>query len=448
MKRSIAVAWLALIANFAGAAPVDDYAVQWPLVLSDDRAGAYGVMLDAAVYRAARSPVLRDVDVINAAGATVPAQLFRLDDGVAESRRVPVRWFVLPRHAALVRGDLTMVVERSPDGRVLRVEARDANAGEVAGPDAWLVDASGIEARIEALHLDWQAGDGDLDRAYRVEASEDLRSWRLVQSVAQLVALSRDGERLVQRRVPVGAQARYLRLTPADGQGMARLVDVQAELAPVAKRPPLQWHSLSGTPLDDRGVRAHLFTLDGRYPVDTVDIEYPGNDTGQWTLYSRDDAEAPWTLRAGPWVAYAIGGGDGANRSAPQPLARPTRDRQWKLVGATPAAQTPGLRLGWRPETLVFIAQGTPPYRLVAGSTRTGRADAPVSRSLEEIRRAQGAGWRPGVATPGTMQPLAGDRALGPAPPDWRTWLLWALLVVGALLVAGFAASLLRKPRA
>ncbi|MCW5581409.1 MAG: DUF3999 family protein, partial [Luteimonas sp.] len=45
---------------------------------------------------------------------------------------------------------------------------------------------------------------------------------------------------------------------------------------------------------------------------------------------------------------------------------------------------------------------------------------------------------------------LAGESALQPAPQprDWRSWLLWGLLVAGALLVAGFAFSLLRQPHA
>jgi hypothetical protein len=50
----------------------------------------------------------------------------------------------------------------------------------------------------------------------------------------------------------------------------------------------------------------------------------------------------------------------------------------------------------------------------------------------------------------GTRQTLAGDAALQPVvpPTDWKRWLLWGLLIVGALLVAGFALSLLRQPRA
>lgn len=452
MMRRAGILGLALLAGAAFAAPVDDYAVQWPIALSGDDAGAYRVVLDASVYRQAQSPALRDVDVVNAGGVAVPAQLFRPDDGATEAdRRVPVRWFVLPTATASMPGDWSMAVERGSDGRVLRVEARDGGArdGGVPAAAAWLLDASDVDASIEALHLEWAPGAGSVDRGYRVEASDDLRAWRVVQPVAQLVDLSRDGERLVQRRVPVGTQARYLRLLPAGGTGGVQLAAVQAELAPVVKRQPLQWQLLSGEEIEEQGARFHAFTLDGRYPVEAADVQFDGNGTGQWTLYSREGAGSPWTLRAGPWIAYAIGIGDGANRSAPQPLSGPTRDREWKLVGSAAATQPPRLRLGWRPEALVFVAQGAPPYRLVAGSARAGRGDAPVAQSLEDIRRARGPGWRPGEATPGAMQPLAGEQALQPAPAqrDWRSWLLWALLVAGALLVAAFAMSLLRKPR-
>ncbi|HZF97495.1 MAG TPA: DUF3999 family protein, partial [Pseudoxanthomonas sp.] len=43
---------------------------------------------------------------------------------------------------------------------------------------------------------------------------------------------------------------------------------------------------------------------------------------------------------------------------------------------------------------------------------------------------------------------LAGDAALAPAPAqrDWKSWLLWVLLVGGAALVAWFAISLLKGP--
>src|SRR5690606_3798582 len=243
---------LALLALSASAAPADDYATQWSLTLADPDAGAYAVVLDAAVYRQARSPALRDIDVLDAAGAPVPAQLMRTGDGGdANAVRVDLRWFALPAGENPDDG-WSMAVDRAADGRILRVQAGTVAAPPGERPQAWLVDASTLDVRIEALHLAWAADNDGIDRAYRVEASDDLRQWRPVQSAAQLVDLSRDGERLLQQRVPVAASARYLRLLPAQGQGSPRLQSVRAELAPPDRRAPLQWRELAGSPVDER----------------------------------------------------------------------------------------------------------------------------------------------------------------------------------------------------
>lgn len=99
----------------------------------------------------------------------------------------------------------------------------------------------------------------------------------------------------------------------------------------------------------------------------------------------------------------------------------------------------------------MFLAQGQPPYALVAGSARAQRTDAPLGAMLQALRRERGARWQPAQARLAAQaQPLAGDAALQPAaaPRDWKRWLLWGLLVGGALLVGGFAVSLLRSASA
>jgi hypothetical protein len=47
----------------------------------------------------------------------------------------------------------------------------------------------------------------------------------------------------------------------------------------------------------------------------------------------------------------------------------------------------------------------------------------------------------------GARSAAGGEAAYAAAatPPNWRGWLLWALLIGGALLVAGFAISLIRS---
>nr|MDQ3039828.1 DUF3999 domain-containing protein [Pseudomonadota bacterium] len=94
-------------------------------------------------------------------------------------------------------------------------------------------------------------------------------------------------------------------------------------------------------------------------------------------------------------------------------------------------------------------AQGEAPFVLVAGSARASREDAPLPQLIGAIRARRGSDWQPATATIGVPVELGGAQALQPAPPkrDWKSWLLWGLLVLGAAVVAGFATSLLRTPK-
>ncbi|WP_341273026.1 DUF3999 family protein [Xanthomonas oryzae] len=74
-----------------------------------------------------------------------------------------------------------------------------------------------------------------------------------------------------------------------------------------------------------------------------------------------------------------------------------------------------------------------------------------VDAVLQALRRERGAQWQPAQAhVVAQAQPLAGEAALQPAatPRDCKRWLLWGILVGGALLVGGFALGLLRSSSA
>jgi len=448
MKRLLACCVLLPLAVFAAAR--DDYARQWPLTLQDADVGAYRVTLDREVYRSVQSRELRDVDVINANGAPVPAAPFAAGQSLARSPRyVVLPWFPLPAGRAAQAQDLTVISERDPDGSVLRIEARGSTTtrAPATATDAWLVDAGALRDDIVALELEWNSAAGGLDSAYRVEGSEDLRSWRVLQPQAQLLDLVRDGRHLRQRRIPLDGSARYLRLLP-NGVGAApSLTAIRAEMAPTTADLPWSWETLPGRAIVEHGSTIYLYTLDGRFPIERADVTLPGNNASEWTLQSRDADDAPWRTRAGPWVAYRLGT-TGTDHSATQALGGVTRDRYWRLSSPTPGGVVPALRLGYRPEVVIFVAQGPAPYALVAGSARAERAQAPVAQLVDALRMQHGSDWQPANATLATSGRLAGADALMPAPVrrDWKAWLLWSVLVAGVLVVAAFASSLLRRP--
>ncbi|MBT2751121.1 DUF3999 domain-containing protein [Lysobacter sp. ISL-50] len=451
MKRYLM--WLAALPLLATAGPRQDYAQQWPLQLGRDDGGAYRVVLDEAVYRQAQSAQLRDVDVIDRGGAVVPASVFAPEQPIARApQRVTLPWFPLP---ASPSGSATqgweLVSEVETDGRLRRVEARSTAADTAKLPQtSLLIDASRLRAPILALELEWAPG-AALDAAYGVEASDDLDHWRSLGSSGRLVDLQRGGQRLVQRRIvfdAVGEQARYLRLTPQDPKSAAQISAVTAELAGNAAGAPLQWRELKGRRVELKdGSIAFEYTLDGRFPIQQADVALPGNHALEWRLESRDDEEQGWYAQAGPWMAYQVAGKGDGDRSAARQLAATVRDRHWRLRANGAVPGEPVLRLGYRPEVVVFLAQGEPPYALVAGSARAARGDSPLAHLIEALRTSRGRDWQPADATLGPAAALAGASALVPAEPerDWHSYLLWAVLVGGALIVAGFAFNLLKS---
>ena len=95
---------------------------------------------------------------------------------------------------------------------------------------------------------------------------------------------------------------------------------------------------------------------------------------------------------------------------------------------------------------MLFLAAAPPRCATTGASARAARPATPLPQLIDTLRAARGKDWQPAVATLGQREELAGAAALRPGTPiDWKRWLLWALLLGGALLVAGFAASLLRK---
>jgi len=449
MKR---IAWLSLLPLIAFAGVRQDYARQWPLNLDRDGEGAYRVVLDREVYRSAHLPTLADVDVVNADGSAVPAALFAAEQPLAlMPRSADLPWFPLPAGKAGRAQDIAVISERAPDGSVRRVETRlSAGVDAPGAANAWLIDASRIREPLVALELDWPQGELAIDAAYRVEGSDDLRDWRELQPRVQLLDLVRGGQRLRQNRIELDGSARYLRLLPLQETAMPVLSSVRGELRSAAQVQDWRWEVLDGRSVVEKGATYYEYDLGGRFPLERADVAVLGNDANEWTLQSRDTADAPWRTRAGPWVVFSVDAAGRADRSAPQALQGVLRDRYWRLSARAAPGLVPKLRLGYRPEVVVFLAQGKPPYALLAGSARAKRSDAPLAQMLDAMRAQRGGSWRPGSAVLGQPQVSGGEQALAPAPVkrDWKAWLLWAVLIGGAAIVAAFAFSLLRRPNA
>ncbi len=447
--------WLALLPLSAQAA--DDFARQWPLQLSQADAGAYRVPLDGAVYAAAHWRDLRDVRVIDADGKPVASAVYAAATPLAGPlRTLPLQWFALPV-AVAGEDDLSVVVQRDTAGKVVSIRNSVAgNTAPTAADPVWLVDLGDEAGKLRTLTVDWADANASVDLGYRLEGSNDLRGWQVLDPQVRLVQLSNQQRALRNTTIRVESGLRYLRLVPLQRSGAPALKALRGEFADAVDAGDWQWQDLSAS-AGGNAKDGYLYALQGRLPVQRLDVVMPPNSAVSWTVSSRDadratgGDEPQWQTLTQGWNAWNLSQAGEQQQSAPLETSGIVSDRQWRLQaepGAAPS-QAPVLRLGYRPGSVVFLAQGRAPYLLVSGSANVDAAQATLEPMLATLRERNGAHWQPAAATLGAAEQRAGDAAYQPAkaPRDWKNMLLWAVLVLGALAVAGFAFSLLRSNR-
>ncbi|MBA2661521.1 MAG: DUF3999 domain-containing protein [Bradymonadaceae bacterium] len=432
----------------------DTYGWQWPLALSRDDGGAYRVVVNAELYEHTTRADLGDLDVRNAAGQTVPTAVLGPEAPLAAiAQRVELPLFELPPNYRS-HHSWSISHETHSRGQIRRVDSEHSYFS--SGPSVGvLLDASRVLEPIRALEMQWpdaQPGEPSaLDFAVTVETSSDLVEWRTVLERGQLVDLQNDGERVLQNRLELRGASRYLRVLPRDPANSVRFVRASAVLEPARAEAVWEWKTLTGVSQAADGHTTVTYESPGRYPVARADLVLASNSATEWRLESRDSESQPWRNRAGPWIGFQVRG-DVETRSAAQNLASPSRDRLWRLVSTAPTRDLPQLKLGYRPELVVFLAQDEGPFTLVAGSTTTTRTEAPLDRLVATLRAHHGAHWAPLPAYLGAVEELGGEQAIRrPADetsPAWTTWLLWIVLAGGSALVAGLAVYMLRQPQA
>ena len=199
-------------------------------------------------------------------------------------------------------------------------------------------------------------------------------------------------------------------------------------------------------PADAATTRALHFDLGGVLPLVDVELRFDaGTHVAPVRLQGRARADQPWReLGSGVFYRLERGGDVG---SAPA-IALPVAVRYLRLVPDERAASLDGVaaRLVVHASlaSLVFAAQGEPPFRLLAGSRDAPAGALPVSAVVPQLDSERS---RFGRATLGAfMVDEAAARVAEQASRQarLRPWLLWGVLLVG---VAGLGALVWRLAR-
>lgn len=456
MSARHAIAALAALIGLPSAMAADeipdrtDYAYLFPVQI--ERPAEYlSLEIPIELYRSVSDPALRDLGVYSADGQAVPRIVKRPDEQVEQIEH-ETRLGMVPLYGELEASQerLRLLMQRSAAGTTLQFDSEMPDAVD-PGLElrAVIVDLRKHEEPFAALAFEWSVpAPGFIGRVV-VEDGDDLADWRRL-ATGTLADLEFEGTRIERNRVELPRDAGdFLRITWRDMPAAWRLESVtgiRRERAPEADR---EWLSLAPSGRSEDG-RELIFEVGAYPPVDRVNLTLPGsNVVVRAGVEFRAGPETAWR-RAHEGLFYNVSRAGNEITSVPARLA-PTRAGQWKVrIHSGRIDGEPRLELGWRPERLLFLSQGEPPYTIAAGRAQDRVEQFPQHRLLGDsaifsmLERA-GEG---GEASLGHRFEAAGAMVMAGARTwTWRTVLVWIGLIAAVLFVGWLAWSLLRESK-
>ena len=462
MRRWMCVAWLlacalhTLTAHATNGDSRSDYAGSIPLEIAGS-AAHHRVELPVSIYAGVRRADLADLRVVNGAGEFVP---YAVIGGREQPPANPVRHagavFPLRAEAGTPAAQVDVDVTQRADGSVVSVRTRATTTGSTGAQGtppktiAYIVDLSKVDSPIAALRPVWKEVPDNFIGNARVEASDDLRSWRGV-STSPLAYLRQGDARLVEDRIEFApTRMRYVRIGFSDGAPEMVGLDTEAP----RERPEIPRTSVrvAGKPMEKPG--EFEFDLDVRAPVDRVRIIVPElNALAPVRLDSRPDARAEWRPVVST-VAYRMMR-DSLELASPAIPVAPNPSPRWRAVVDQTAGgfgrKPPELEASWPAATLVFLARGSGPFALLYGARDAGPAALPIATLVPGYRDGTEQSFpvaKLGTATGGRSEPSVVERAIDTATMgEPRKAGLWALLIIGVIVLALMAWRLSRQMR-
>ena len=400
-----------------------DYAWGFP-IRANGESSFFTVQLPLEVNQSVTDPELRDAGVYNADGEPVPRIFLPVSDDVERvehQSRLPM----LPLYATTENqtDEIRMVFEREGDSTRLELNSKELlEASESEQLTSYIVDTRDLKKSIEAIEFDWSPVEAGFIGTITVEGSGNLEDWRTIGSGA-VADLKQDDTSIVQRRIGVNPSSHdYLRIRWDGMPDNWRLTGVKGEYSVGVSnvvRDTIVLES-SGVDSDDGG---RIFELGGAPKVDRfrVMLTEPNTVISARVYF--------WSVRQQRWLQatqesfHYIGHGEQSVRNDWSRM-NPIRTTRFKIV-QTSGQPDAALRLEvrWRPDSLLFLAQGRGPYTLVAGSARDAESDYPQQRMFGDraIARLATGTRKASSAALGPRYPLGGpDSLASSSAPDWR----------------------------
>jgi len=415
---------LALLAAFPVAAGEKTPRFQTHLVIeTPEQAAYYRVTLPLRVYEASKRDDLGDLRILN---------------------------------AKTQNEGLHVVVRQADNGTLVSLEGHSSGSSKASEGEqvrGYVLDASQIRNRDRAigLDLDW-GGHGAQFQLLDVETSDDLQHWSVIQQNVQLADLDYNGTRINNRHIELhGLSGRYVRLLWRDPVlaptlAQARITVNDSYTLP----PPLVWsQALTARPDTGKdGIREYHYHLPRAIPVNRINIELPAGNQLLPVRILRPSKTGQPRITLATSVVYRIQDQKREWQHSEILLGNPLLQdfllQTDARMAALPAAPT--IRYAVQPEQLVFLASGQPPFSLVTGNADVRNATLPIGTLVPGYGQEGGPRIADAQIKAETLAHQVTENATSsPDKTSTKKYLLWGILILGVLAMAGMTWQLIRQ---
>jgi hypothetical protein len=418
----------------------------------------YQTTLAKAAYQYSRSDNLQDLTINNAAGEQVPYALLpyhELHQQTASSLdSKPLNFFPLKESSLSNPGDLTVQIDKIANSTSVNITTKSfditPNDNSIGGQSIYLVDAGKKHPPLQTLSLHWHGSENML-LAVNVLASNDLKQWINV-GHGVLLKTSSDGNALRQDSIhlDIATEARYLQLRGAENATFY-VNKINAEYNSLyALTPALLWQEVplkQREQADKNGAVNIDFESQGRYPTSYLRVHLPQNNTmTRASIFVRNKSDADWQYLTSASLYRTDK--SGKSYSNPDIFLNATTSRFWRLQfnqsSGGIGAENPSLSLGWLPQTVVWNGRGKAPFSLHVGENPHIVNTVDIASLIPnfKIKKLHGITIASTQTEVSTTSETVTNAWL--TPIDYKRWLLWGGLLLGVLLLAGMAISLVK----
>jgi hypothetical protein len=430
---------------------LSDYAWGFPITVGKE-SSFYSIELPLDVNQSVTDPELRDAGVYNASGTPVIRVFQQTSDDIDQTEHLE-HLPTLPLFENFERSaeDVRLLFER--DGDKTRVEF---NTDGLQQPNederltAYIVDTRQLKHSIEALEFSWNPIDNGFIGRIMIDGSNNLEDWSEVGSGA-VADLRENDASVIQRSVKVRKSSHdYLRIRwegMPEQWSLSRIQGFYVTGVTTIARKSITLEA-SGEDAKDGG---RIFDLGGAPKVDRLRVVLTQPNTViSATIYFWSERQQRW-VQAASGSHHHIGRGNAVVESGAIRLNKVRTSRFKVVVTRGQPGTAMRLEVGWRPDSLIFLAQGGAPYTLAAGRAADAENHFPQQRIFGDrsIVGLSASNGRVAAASLGARYPLGGADSLRVTKSvNWRQLSLWIGLILGVAFVGFMATRVIRDLKA